>query len=362
MKNTIGNALSITIFGESHGKAIGAVIDGIASGIEVDESFIARQLSRRRPSDNTSTARKEQDDFSILSGVFEGRTTGTSICITISNSDTHSADYSDMKNKMRPSHADYAANCRYGGFQDYRGGGHFSGRITASLVAAAAIVIPALNKKGIYIGTHIKNIAGITDRDFQNDDDIKNICQKSFPVLDGSVEAQMRERILDAKSKCDSIGGILQTAVIGIEAGIGEPWFDTVEGMLSHALFSIPAIKGVEFGLGFGYAEKRGSEANDQMCINDGKVICTSNNNGGVTGGITNGMTILFNTVVKPTPTIALEQNTVDISNLSNTTISARGRHDPCIVHRAAVVVESVTALVIADMLTSKYGTDWLAK
>ena len=338
MKNTIGNSLTVTLFGESHGKAIGAVLDGMPSGIKVNEEYIASQLTRRRPKDALSTPRQEKDEFSILSGVFEGRTTGTPICITIPNADTHSSDYGEMQYKMRPSHADYTANCRYNGFQDYRGGGHFSGRITAALVAAGALIIPALNKKGIYVSTNILSVAGET------------------------VEEKRNEKILAAKSEGDSVGGVLETSITGVPAGVGEPWFDTVEGMISHAIFSVPAVKGIEFGLGFNFADKKGSEANDQMYADGDSVKCYTNNNGGVMGGITNGMPIVFRTVIKPTPTISKEQKTVDISTMQNTTIAARGRHDPCIVHRAEVVVESVTALVIADMLSAKYGTDWLAK
>ena len=338
MKNTIGNSLTVTLFGESHGKAIGAVIDGVPSGIKVDNDYIASQLTRRRPKDALSTPRQEKDEYSILSGVFGGVTTGAPICITIPNADTHSSDYGEMQYKMRPSHADYTAYCRYYGFQDFRGGGHFSGRITAALVAAAAIIIPALNKKGIYVNTSILNIAGETE------------------------DEKMKEKILAAKAEGDSVGGCLQTVVNGIPAGVGEPWFDTVEGMLSHAVFSIPAVKGIEFGLGFDFADKTGSKANDQMYVENDEVKCYTNNNGGVIGGITNGMPIVFNAVIKPTPTIGKEQNTVDINAMQNTTLSARGRHDPCIVHRAQVVVESVTALVVADMLVSKFGTDWLAK
>lgn len=362
MKNTIGNCLTVTLFGESHGKAIGAVIDGIASGIKVDEGYIASQLSRRRPKDALSTPRQERDEFSILSGVFEGKTTGAPICITIPNSDTHSSDYGEMQYKMRPSHADYTANCRYNGFQDYRGGGHFSGRITAALVVSAGLVIPALNKKGIYIGTHIKNIAGVCDTDFTCEQDIIEISKKDFCVLDNNAGKEMQEKILAAKCAGDSVGGTLQTAIIGIPAGVGEPWFDTVEGMLSHAVFSVPAVKGIEFGLGFDFAKKTGSTANDQMYVDGNSVKCYTNNNGGVLGGITNGMPIVFNTVIKPTPTISKEQKTVNISTMSDTTIAACGRHDPCIVHRAAVVIESATALVIADLLSAKFGTDWLAK
>lgn len=338
MKNTIGNSLTVTLFGESHGKAIGAVIDGCPSGLDVDEEYIASQLSRRRPKDATSTPRQEKDEFSILSGVFNRRTTGTPICITIPNEDTHSSDYGEMQYKMRPSHADYTANCRYNGFQDYRGGGHFSGRITAALVAAGALVLPALNKKGICIHTNVLNINGETEPEKRN------------------------EKILAAVAQGDSVGGVLETVITGVPVGVGEPWFDTVEGMLSHAVFSIPAVKGIEFGLGFDFADKKGSEVNDQMYVDGDNIKCYTNNNGGILGGITNGMPIVFRAVIKPTPTISKEQKTVDISTMQNTTIAARGRHDPCIVHRAEVVVESVTALVVADMLASKYGTDWLAK
>ncbi len=362
MKNTIGNSLTVTLFGESHGKAIGAVIDGMASGVAVDEAFIKNQLSRRRPQDALSTPRQEKDEYSILSGVFGGFTTGTPICITIPNADTHSADYGEMQNKMRPSHADYSALCRYKGFEDYRGGGHFSGRITAALVAAAAVVTPALNSKGIYVGTHIKNIAGVTDRPFESNDDIIGISKKGFPALNDNAALQMQQKILTARQNGDSVGGVLETAVIGLPAGVGEPWFDTLEGLISHAVFSVPAVKGIEFGLGFGFADKTGSEANDQMYVSNGEVKCYTNNNGGIIGGISNGMPIVFSAVIKPTPTISKKQKTVDISTMSDTTITAQGRHDPCIVHRAAVVVESVTALVIADALASKFGTDWLAK
>ncbi len=362
MKNTIGNSLTVTLFGESHGTAIGAVIDGIASGIPVDEAFIGAQLARRRPKDNLSTPRQEKDEFSILSGVFGGYTTGTPICITIPNADTHSNDYGEMQNKMRPSHADFSALCRYKGFEDYRGGGHFSGRITAALVAAAAFVIPALEAKGIYIGTHIKSIADVLDVDIENAQDIIDASKKDFPVLSDEKATLMQEKILKARQDGDSVGGVLETAVIGIPAGVGEPWFDTLEGLISHAVFSVPAIKGIEFGAGFTIAQKRGSEANDQMYVSGDEVKCYTNNNGGIVGGISNGMPIVFRAAVKPTPTIGKEQKTVDISNMTNTTLAARGRHDPCIVHRAAVVVTSVTALVIADALSGKFGTDWLAK
>lgn len=363
MKNTFGNNVSITLFGESHGEAIGAVIDGLASGIEVDEEFIASQLSLRRPVGAISTPRVETDKFQILSGVFQGKTTGTPIAIVIPNENTHSKDYGEMAVTARPGHADYTGFMKYNGFADYRGGGHFSGRITAPIVAAGAIAISALNKKGIKIGTHIDSCGAVSDREFSDlEKDIENLNKKEFAVLETSVEEEMKSAILKAKAEGDSVGGILETAVIGLPAGLGEPWFDSVESMLSHALFSIPAVKGVEFGAGFKIADMLGSTANDEFSCEDGKITTKTNNNGGINGGITNGMPIIFRLAVKPTPTISKEQNTVNFKTNENTVISAKGRHDPCIVHRARVVVDSITALVLCDILATKYGTDWLAQ
>ena len=363
MKNTLGNVLTITLFGESHGEAIGAVLDGVAPGIEVNEDTIADMLTLRRPVGKISTPRAEADKFRVLSGVFEGKTTGTPICIMIENADTYSADYGEMAYKARPSHADFTANIKYRGFGDYRGGGHFSGRITAGIVAAAGIIMPALNKKGIYIGTHIKRCAGVADRDFFDiKEDIDTLKNKAFAALDSKAEVQMIEEITKAAADGDSVGGVLETAVYGMPAGVGEPWFDTLEGALSHALFSIPAVKGVEFGAGFSIAEMRGSEANDAFCAEDGKVSTLTNNSGGILGGISSGMPIIFRTAIKPTPTIGKEQQTVDMRDNTNTTLAAKGRHDPCIVHRARIVADSITALVLADMLTLHFGTDWLGE
>jgi len=361
MKNTIGTNVAVTIFGESHGNAIGAIIDGLASGIAVDEAFIKAQLALRRPHGLISTSRKEEDIFKIESGVFEGKTTGTPICIIIPNSDTRSGDYNNEI--ARPSHADYAANCKYHGFEDYRGGGHFSGRITAALVAAGAIIISALRQKNILIGTHISRCAGINDSPFNDlESEISAIAGKPFGVIDDLKGDEMQKKILEAKAEGDSVGGILETAVINLPAGLGEPWFDTVEGVLSKALFSIPAVKGVEFGDGFALADMKGSEANDPLYAEDGKIGTLTNKNGGINGGITNGMPLIFKTVIKPTPTILKEQKTVNLKTKENCVLSAKGRHDPCIVHRARVVADSVTAIVLADILATRYGTDWLAE
>jgi len=362
MKNTFGTNLALTIYGESHGTSVGCIIDGIAPGIPVDEDNIRRLLSLRRPSGAISTSRQEEDAFVIQSGVYNGFTTGTPICIVIPNKDTRSKDYGAMARLARPSHADYTAHVKYRGFEDYRGGGHFSGRITAALVAAGGILLPALAKKGIVIGTHIKSCGGISDREFGDmKKDIEMLSNKPFAVLDDNVAESMQEKIVQAKSNGDSLGGLLETAVVGIEAGVGEPWFDTVESLLAHALFAIPAVKGVEFGAGFALADMCGSMANDPFVMEADRVITETNNSGGINGGITNGMPIVFRTAVRPTPTISKEQKTIDYVNLENGTLSAAGRHDPCIVHRARIVVDCVTALVVADMLSGKHGTDWLA-
>ena len=364
MKNTFGNNISLTLFGESHGSEIGAVLDGLAPGIKIDEDFIRHQLTLRRPSGNISTARVEKDDFRIVSGVFEGYTTGAPLCILIPNENTRSKDYSKTKDLARPGHADFSARCKYHGFEDYRGGGHFSGRLTAPIVAAGAILISALREKGIFIGTHIAALGGIKDKDFDKNSlkgDIDKLSSAEFAVLDDAAGEEMKAKIIEAKNDCDSVGGILETLVVGAPAGVGEPWFDSVESMLSHAMFSIPAIKGVEFGDGFGFAEMRGSEANDPFRIEDGKTVTLTNHNGGVNGGITNGMPIIFRCAVKPTPSIFKKQKTVDMARGENAELMLEGRHDPAVIHRARVVVDSMTALVIADLLTGRYGTDFLA-
>ena len=361
MKNTFGDSLSITLFGESHGEAIGAILDGVAPGIMVDCEYIANQLSLRRPAGKISTARKEADAFKIVSGVKNGYTCGTPICILIENFDTKSGDYDKIKDLPRPSHADFSARAKYHGFEDAAGGGHFSGRITAPIVAAAAIIIPALNKKGIYIGTHIKNIGAAYDRDFYNlKDDILRLNKLQFAVLDETAANKMQEEILAAAGEGDSIGGILETAVIGMPAGVGEPWFDTLEGKLSHALFSVPAIKGVEFGAGFEFSKMRASKANDEFALDGDSIKLKTNNNGGILGGISSGMPIIFKCAVKPTPSISKPQKTVDIKDMTEKEITVLGRHDPCIVHRARVVIDSVTALALADMLALRFGTEWL--
>ncbi len=363
MKNSLGQNVTITVFGESHGSGIGAVLDGMPAGIPVDEAFIKHQLSLRRPSGDISTPRVEADNYIIYSGVLGGFTTGTPICVVIPNENTISKDYSADRFLARPSHADFVAFKKYNGFEDYRGGGHFSGRVTAGIVAVGAIAISALNQKGIKIGTHISRCAGVDDAVFANyETEIDALNNMPFAVLDNDKGEEMKEKILSAKADGDSVGGVLETAVIGLPVGVGEPWFDALEGMLSHALFSIPAIKGVEFGLGFDFADLNGSNANDPFEVKDGKIVTKTNNNGGINGGISNGMPIVFRCAVKPTPTIAKPQSTVNFSTNENTVLQSLGRHDPCIVHRARVVVDSMVAITLCDALTAKFGTDWWKK
>jgi len=266
-----------------------------------------------------------------------------------------------MQTIARPSHADYTAECKYHGYQDSRGGGHFSGRITAALVAAGAICKFALEQKGIYIGTHIKRCAGISDREFLNlSADINAANKKIFAVLDEASGEKMREAILAAASEGDSVGGVLETAIIGMPAGVGEPWFDTVESMLSHMMFAIPAVKGIEFGAGFAISDMRGSNANDPIRMENGKAVTSTNNNGGINGGITNGMPIIFRTAIKPTPTIFKQQNTIDFKTMTEAVLEPKGRHDPAIVHRARVVQDAASAIVLCDALAMRFGTDCL--
>ncbi|MBR7117442.1 MAG: chorismate synthase [Clostridia bacterium] len=363
MKNTFGNSIAVTLFGESHGEAIGAVIDGLAPGIKIDKDYISARLDERKPKGKISTARREGDEFEIVSGAFNGYTTGTPLAILIRNTSTKSSDYAQLKDTPRPSHADYTAEIKYRGYQDYRGGGHFSGRITAALVAAGAIIRYALEAKGIKIGTHVLRLHGITDRAFMNlDEDIAALNGVSFPVLDDGAKADMMKIAEDAAERGDSVGGVLESVIIGVPAGVGEPWFDTLEGVLAHALFSVPAVKGVEFGLGFGFADAYGSEANDEFVIKDGAIKTTTNNNGGINGGISNGMPITFRTAIKPTPSIFKKQSTVNMKEMTECELEISGRHDPAIIHRARAVVDAIAAITIADMLALKYGTDWLGE
>lgn len=359
MKNTYGSAVSLTIFGESHGAAIGAVLDGIAAGIPVDEARIAASMDRRRArGDGLSTSRTEPDEVRFLSGVVQGHTTGTPIALTIQNTNTRSGDYAKTADLLRPGHADYTAYAKYEGFQDARGGGHFSGRITAAVVAAGALCEQVLEHLGIRVYTHIAQCGGVADAPLSSCAGLLPEPQPGrFALLDPAKELPMQEAIRAAGAAGDSVGGILETVVTGVPAGVGEPFFDSVESQLAHLCFSIPACKGVEFGDGFRLAAMRGSQANDPFAMQEGRIVTATNRNGGVNGGIANGMPILLRTVLKPTPSIYTQQQTVDYRNKRNATLQIHGRHDPCIVPRAAVVQNTLVAFGMLDLLTVRYGT-----
>lgn len=361
MSGTWGNGIKLSIFGESHGKAIGINIDGLKAGIPLDLEYISREMQRRAPGKSEfSTPRREGDEYEILSGFFEGRTTGTPLCAVIYNSDRRSGDYTKLKNIMRPSHADYTGYVKYGGFNDYRGGGHFSGRLTAPLVFAGAVCKQVLESRGIFIGSHIRSIGEEQDRLFDavniDADTLRLLRDRAFPVLDEKCEAAMKAVIARAKEKRDSVGGIVETAVVGAVPGIGEPFFDSVESTLAHLIFSIPGVKGLEFGAGFGISGLRGSEANDGYYIEKDTVRTYSNNNGGILGGITDGMPLIFRTAFKPTSSIGVVQRTVDMEKKQNTEIEIQGRHDPCIVPRAVPVVEAAAAIALLDLIICSEG------
>ena len=352
--NVWGEKFKISIFGESHGEGIGVVIDGIPSGTELDLSEIRREMERRAPGKNLlSTARQEADEVKILSGFYNGKTTGTPLAGVIFNTDARSRDYTPEL--IRPGHADYTGFSKYGESHDFRGGGHFSGRITAPLVFAGAIAKQVLKKQGIIIGAHLLRIGSISDTPFDmvNPDIevIKELADKEFPVISSEASVDMQKLILKKRSELDSVGGVLECAAIGLPCGIGSPFFDSVESRISSMMFSIPAVKGIEFGEGFGFADMSGFEANDSF-YTDGKIIKTrTNNNAGINGGITNGMPVVFRVVIKPTASIAKTQQTVNIKTMENTELSVHGRHDPCIAHRAVSVVEAGTAIAFLDML-----------
>jgi len=356
MSGMWGSNLKLSIFGESHGKGIGVVIDGLPAGLEIDFDLIDREMRRRAPGKNKlSTQRKETDSYDVISGYFNNRTTGTPLCAVIYNRDSESKDYHRIKNLLRPSHADYTGYIKYEGFNDYRGGGHFSGRLTAPLVFAGSIAKQILEKKNIIIGSHILSIGNIQDECFDlvniEAHTLEKLNIKDFPTINAEKGKEMAELIEKSRSEGDSVGGIIEAAIVNIQAGLGEPFFDSLESKLSQLIFSIPGVKGIEFGKGFEITRLKGSQANDQYYIENGEIKTYSNNNGGILGGITNGMPVVFRVAVKPTPSIGLKQKTVDIENMINTEMEIGGRHDPCIVPRAVPVVEAVSALAILDLL-----------
>ena len=347
------------IFGESHGSAIGVALSGVPAGVELDLEEIAFEMSRRAPGKSPlSTARKEADVPNILSGVFEGRTTGTPLAAVIANTNQHSRDYAKTKDLARPGHADFTGFLRYQGCNDYRGGGHFSGRLTAPLVFAGAVAKQILALEGVKVGAHIRQVAGSSDTAFADcpeelgGDLFYKLAHKEFPVLDDQQGAAMQQAILSAKQEGDSVGGVIECAVTGLPAGIGSPDFgENAEGIFAQHMFAVPAVKGIAFGVGFACAEMRGSEMNDALYMKGGEVRARTNHSGGINGGITNGMPITFTVAIRPTPSIAKEQDTVNLDTMENAKLRIEGRHDPCIVHRAVPVIEAAAALAVCELL-----------
>lgn len=366
MSGVWGKNIVISIFGESHGKTIGITMDGIPAGVSLDLNHINKELQRRSPGRNDfSSERNEEDDFEILSGYFNNKTTGSPLCAIIKNKDNKLKDYKDLRYIMRPSHADYTGYIKHKGFNDYRGGGHFSGRLTAPLVLAGAIAKQILMKKNIIIGSHIKSILHINDSNFNElnveHELLKNLHIKDFPVIDESQGKKMQEIISTAKNESDSVGGKIETAIIDIPPGLGEPFFDSIESRLSQMMFSIPGVKAIEFGRGFDITKIKGSQAKDEYIIEKGQIKTLANNNGGILGGISNGMPIIFNIAIKPTPSIGQKQRTIDMEKMQQVSLQIQGRHDPCILPRAIPVVEAGTALVILDLLIEKEGKSWMS-
>lgn len=362
MSSEFGHLLKISVFGQSHGKAIGVVVDGLPAGEAIDLDELQAFLDRRKPGKNRlSTARKESDAPTFLSGLENGKTCGAPLCAVMENGDQHSGDYAGLTDTPRPGHADYTAAVKWGGQADMRGGGHFSGRLTAPLCIAGGIAKQILARRGIHVGAHLSEVAGIADDPFPlhpTAELFEKLAAKDFPVLDDGAGERMQQAILAAREELDSVGGIVECAAIGLPAGLGDPMFDGVENRLAAALFGIPAVKGVEFGAGFAAARSRGSENNDAFSVQNGAVVTDTNHAGGILGGITNGMPILLRTAMKPTPSIARAQKTVRLSQMEEIPLEIRGRHDPCIAHRAVPVVEAVTAAVLLDLLLEgNHGT-----
>ncbi len=356
MSSTFGDKIKISVFGESHGNGIGVVIDGLPAGEKIDLEQVYAQMARRAPGrDKTATPRKESDTPKILSGMLGDALTGAPLCAVIENTNTRSTDYGNLLTTPRPGHSDYAAFVKYKGANDIRGGGHFSGRITAPIVFAGAVCRQLLEKKGIKIAAHIQSIGGVYDDKFNpiavSNELMDRLSVSSFSLINPDVEPAMRDEVEAAKAELDSVGGIIECAVTGVEAGFGEPMFDGVEGVIAKAVFAIPAVKGVEFGAGFEVAKMRGSQNNDPFRMENERVVTETNNCGGILGGITDGMPIIFRAAIKPTPSISQKQKTVDLQSRENAELEIKGRHDPCIVPRAVPVVEAAAAIALINII-----------
>jgi chorismate synthase len=350
MQNSLGELFAITSFGESHGRCVGVIVDGCPAGLPLTEAEIQKEADRRRPSGGVAaTARQEEDRVEILSGVSEGLTTGAPICLLMWNRDADDTDYERIRHILRPGHADYTAHVKYGGFADWRGGGRFSGRITASYVMAGAIARKLLGQLGVEIAAHTVEIGGIAAKPVEYEGIIKNAGQDPLRCADPQASKEMAELIARVRDEGDSLGGVVEGIARNVPVGLGEPLFDNLDGDMAKALLAIPAVKGVEFGAGFAAARKKGSENNDAFAIEAGKIVTTTNNAGGILGGISNGMPLVVRVAIKPTSSIVKEQETVDIQNMEGSSISVRGRHDVCIVPRAVAVVEAMMAVTLAD-------------
>nr|WP_319489144.1 chorismate synthase [uncultured Caproiciproducens sp.] len=365
MSSAWGETVKISIFGESHGKAIGVVLDGLPAGELIDLDAVALQMSRRAPGrDSTSTPRKESDLPQIVSGIYNDRTTGAPLCALIENTNTKSGDYDNLRCVPRPGHADFPAHLRYGGFNDVRGGGHFSGRLTAPLVFAGAVCRQILQRRGIVIGAHVSSIADVKDSLFDPvnipEELLSELSSVYFPVINETVKQTMRDKIEAARLAQNSVGGVVECAVIGLEAGVGGPLFGGIEPIFSSILFGIPAVKGVEFGAGFSASELLGSQNNDAYYFDGDTVKTATNNAGGILGGISTGMPIVFRTAFKPTPSISLEQDSVDLTAKTGAKLSVHGRHDPCIVPRAVPVVEAAAAIALMNLINIQTGGNGL--
>lgn len=356
MSSVIGDKIKLSIFGESHGEAIGCVIDGLPAGIKIDMNAVYKDMQRRAPGkDKTATPRLEKDIPHVLSGMLDNVTTGAPLAMVIENTNTKSGDYSNLMTVPRPSHSDYPAYVKYGGNNDIRGGGHFSGRLTAPLVFAGSVAKQILSQMGVTIGAHIKQIGSVCDAvsDLNKTDKslLDALSSSTFSLIDETKEQAMRDEIEKARLSLDSVGGIIECFAVGLPVGLGGNMFDTVEGKLASILFGVPAVKGVEFGIGFGFADKRASEVNDQYEIKNGRVATLSNNNGGVLGGMTDGAPLSVSVAIKPTPSIAKKQKSVNLLTMENAELEIHGRHDPCIVVRAVPVIECAVALGLLDLM-----------
>ncbi|MBQ8556321.1 MAG: chorismate synthase [Clostridia bacterium] len=354
MSSSYGQQLKLSLFGQSHGEAIGVTLDGFPAGMVIDQEHLLSEMARRAPGQSAlTTARKEPDAPEFLSGVLDGRTTGQPICAIIRNTNQRSRDYGESVDLLRPGHADYTGHVRYFGFEDWRGGGSFSGRLTAPIVLAGALCSQWLERQGVKLACHVQRLGDVQDASFMQADpaaDYSYMKSMHLPVLTQGLDTRMEEAAMAARNTCDSIGGVLECMITGLPAGLGAPFFDSVESQISHLLFSVPAVKGVEFGEGFGFAALRGSQANDAFRMVDGRIVTTTNHSGGINGGITNGMPVIFRCVIRPTPSIAQKQETVSIRTGENAELEIKGRHDPCILPRAVPVIEAMAAIAVMDL------------